>query len=105
MSEAMAVAGIEGPGTEDGADGPPVELGTPDEQIGAVIDVTSVVDKKRAALAAHGSQTADSFFLTMPDDLFAQFMGREAYVRVQDPSGQQGVEVDLLAGTGSTLLA
>jgi LmbE family N-acetylglucosaminyl deacetylase len=105
MGEAMAAAGIEGPGGEDGMDGPPVELGTPDEQIGAVIDVTSVVAKKRAALAAHGSQTADSFFLTMPEELFIQFMGREAYVRVLDPSGQQGVEDDLLAGTGSRLLA
>jgi len=103
MGEAMAAAGIEAPGSEE--DGPGLELGTPDEEIGAILDVTSFTTQKRAALAAHASQTADSFFLTMPEELFAEFFGREAYVRVFDPTGQEGVEDDLLAGTGRGTLA
>jgi N-acetyl-1-D-myo-inositol-2-amino-2-deoxy-alpha-D-glucopyranoside deacetylase len=99
MAEAMATEGIEGPQGPGGEDVPPSDLGTPDDQIGAVIDVSAHTAAKRAALAAHGSQTEGSFFLTLPEEVFERFFGTESYVRVQDPTGQVGVEDDLLAGT------
>jgi LmbE family N-acetylglucosaminyl deacetylase len=98
MREAMSQAGEELPeGDDDSTEGGPV--GVPDELIGAVLDISPWIGQKRAALAAHASQTTGSFFLTMSDELFATFLGREAYQRVADPTGQVGVEDDLLAGT------
>jgi LmbE family N-acetylglucosaminyl deacetylase len=74
------------------------QLGTPDEQIGAVIDVSGFVVEKRAALEAHASQTASSFFLQLPESAFHELFTEEWFVRVQDPTGQQGVEDDLFHG-------
>jgi N-acetyl-1-D-myo-inositol-2-amino-2-deoxy-alpha-D-glucopyranoside deacetylase len=96
MRSAMEAAGVEPPGDQDGEQ--VYDLGTPDEEIGAILDVSAFTEQKRAALVAHASQTADSFFLQMPAELFGRFFGREAYRRVQDPTGQRGVEDDLLAG-------
>ena len=76
----------------------PTEFGTDDELIGAVIDVSDVVAKKRASLAAHGSQTDSSFFLAMPEERFAQAFSNEAFVTVFDHTGTpEGVDDDLFA--------
>ena len=72
------------------------DIGTPDEQIGAIIDVSDYTAKKRAALAAHASQTESSFFLTLPESLFEEVFGSEWFVRVADPHAVDGVETDLL---------
>ena len=96
MRLAMEAAGLERPGDEDGEE--VYDLATPDDEIGAILDVSAYTDQKRAALEAHASQTADSFFLQMPPELFGRFFGREAYRRILAPTGQQGVEDDLLAG-------
>jgi hypothetical protein len=44
---------------------------------------------KRDAMRAHASQIAeDSFFLSMPDDLFATVWGQEWFIRVRpEPDG------------------
>ena len=76
----------------------PTEFGTDDELIGAVIDVSEVVGKKRASLAAHGSQTDSSFFLAMPEDRFAQAFSNEAFVTVFDHTTKpDGLDDDLFA--------
>jgi len=75
----------------------PSEFGTDDELIGAVVDVSGVVTKKRASLAAHGSQTDSSFFLAMPEERFAQAFSNEAFVRVLDHTGGVGIDDDLFA--------
>jgi len=95
MGEIVRAAGIEVPEDLDD-DGPPI--GTPDDQIGAIVDVSAHTAAKRAALAAHASQTESSFFLTLPEELFAEFFGSEWFVRVADPHATEGVETDLLAG-------
>ena len=105
FAEVMAEAGVEppeAPESTDGSDAP--EIGVPDDQIGAIINVASFVDTKRAALAAHASQTAQSFFLTMPVEMFRTVFAEEYFVRVL-PAGQQAVEDDLLAGTPGAGLA
>ena len=87
---------------EEGNDTPeeelPIEFGTDDDLIGAVIDVSEVVAKKRASLAAHGSQTDSSFFLAMPEERFAQAFSNEAFVSVFDHTGTpEGIDDDLFA--------
>jgi LmbE family N-acetylglucosaminyl deacetylase len=96
---ALREAEIEPPGgAEDDAgenQGPP---GTPDDEIGVVVDVSSAVDAKFDALAAHASQTESSFFLKMGRERFREFFGTEWFVRAVDPLGRSGVDHDLFAG-------
>jgi len=54
------------------------EFGMPQEELTHAIDVSAALDRKRASLMAHASQINDeSFFLAMPDDLFAMAFGTE----------------------------
>jgi LmbE family N-acetylglucosaminyl deacetylase len=76
-------------------DGEPFEMGTPDDQIGATINVRDFTDEKYDALAAHHSQIADSFWMKMTKDEFREAMGFESFVRVQDPHGRMGNVDDL----------
>ncbi len=85
-------------GPDVGADGEEIELGTPDEEIDAVVDVSSVTDAKFDALAAHASQIADSFWMKMSREEFAAVMGREWFVRAANPLGLTGVVDDIMAG-------
>ena len=85
----------EGPPTIDGE---PLDMGTPDEKIGATIDVSSVTDVKYDALAAHASQIGDSFWLKMSQEEFRQAMGTEWFVRVTNPQGLEGNVTDIFAG-------
>ncbi len=74
---------------EGGMDPPPeaeeaTNFGTPDDEVGAHIDCTSVVDRKFEALAAHGSQTDNSFFLNLGPAVFREVFSRESFVRALD---------------------
>jgi LmbE family N-acetylglucosaminyl deacetylase len=74
------------------------EMGTPDDQISATIDVSSVTDAKRDALAAHSSQIDDTFWLRMDREEFRRVMGTEWYLRVTNPKGLSGNVTDIFAG-------
>ena len=76
----------------------PFEMGTPDDQIGAAIDISAFTDYKFDALAAHHSQIADSFWMKMGREQFRAAMSTEWFVRVQDPNGHKGTVDDLFAG-------
>ena len=53
-------------------------IGVPEAQLHFRVDVTRVLDLKRRALACHASQVTDiGMMLSMPEDLFARFMGTE----------------------------
>ncbi|HVA22479.1 MAG TPA: PIG-L family deacetylase [Candidatus Micrarchaeia archaeon] len=87
-------------------DGPPTDPppGTPDEDVGYVVDIGTVVERKRQALLAHGSQSDNGLWLRMPAEAFHTEMGREAFVAVdpatlavQAPDGE-GPQPDLFAG-------
>lgn len=57
-------------------------FGTPDAEITTAVDVSSVIDVKRAAMQAHASQiTDDSFFMSMPEPMFARAFGTEWFIR------------------------
>ena len=61
-------------------------FGTPAAQITHAVDVSSVVDRKRRAMAAHRSQISEeSFFLSMPEDRFAMAFGTEWFIRQDMP--------------------
>jgi LmbE family N-acetylglucosaminyl deacetylase len=62
-------------------------VGVPSVFITTALDVRPVIGEKRAALAAHQSQVAEtSWALTMPDPTFAEVYGYEFYVR-RGPAG------------------
>jgi LmbE family N-acetylglucosaminyl deacetylase len=71
----------------DPPDGPPEgmdEMGEPASRLTTEIDVSRWIETKRGAMRAHASQIGeDSFFLAMPDDVFATVWGREWYIRVR----------------------
>lgn len=68
------------PGEDD--DGQNGEIGVPDAAITAAIDVSRVIDRKRAAMEAHGSQIGpDSWFLALPPESFLTVFGTEWYIR------------------------
>jgi LmbE family N-acetylglucosaminyl deacetylase len=59
------------------------DLGVDDAIITTTVDVTGVLDRKRAAMAAHASQIPESsFFLAMPDDAFRRTFATEWFVRL-----------------------
>lgn len=75
----------------DEADGPDLdftELGSPGHLITTTVDVSSYLDQKRKAMAAHASQISEeSFFLKMGPEAFAATWGREWYIRRGAPEG------------------
>jgi hypothetical protein len=56
------------------------------------------VAHKKAALAAHASQTGDFFLLRLPEDLLEVALGTESFLR-PDADGPVG-ESDLFSGLG-----
>lgn len=73
------------------------QMGKPGSEITAKIDVTAYLTVKRAAMRAHASQISEqSFFLSMPDDVFRAMFGTEWAIR--DGQGPGITETDLMAG-------
>jgi len=61
------------------------EFGSPEAVITHAVDVSSVVDVKKAAMAAHRSQIGpDSFFFKMPPDVFAAAFGTEWFIALEE---------------------
>jgi LmbE family N-acetylglucosaminyl deacetylase len=94
LAEMLAEAGVESPIDLDANP----DFGTADELITTIVDCSAVAKRKFASLAAHGSQSDNIFFLEMGEELFANVMGSESFVRVIDPTGSPVPEDDLFAG-------
>ncbi len=76
-----------------------VEMGTPDEDIDAAIDVSEVNGFKFDALAAHASQIGESnFWMEMGRERFREMMRTEWFVRARNPKGLTGCVTDIFAG-------
>jgi N-acetyl-1-D-myo-inositol-2-amino-2-deoxy-alpha-D-glucopyranoside deacetylase len=78
-------------------------FGTPDEEIGAVIDAHEYADRKTAALQAHATQIPPTSWLyTIASNYGAEFMGVEHYTLARGAkgpgTGPYGWEGDLFAG-------
>ena len=91
-AEARAAADPDAPRTIENP------LGVEEEELTTCVDVRDYVDVKRKAMRAHASQiTEESFFLTMPEELFAEGFGREWFILRGAPKGEP-LETDLFAG-------
>jgi LmbE family N-acetylglucosaminyl deacetylase len=81
----------EAPNTDDGN-----PFGMAETELTTAVDVTGFVSNKRAAMRAHRSQITDgSFFLEMPEEMFAMSFGTEWFIRQGHPVG---ISEDWLAG-------
>lgn len=89
MQRATEETDVELPG---GAPDPVVDaetelFGTSEALITTFVDVRELLDRKRAAMAAHASQIAESsFFLALPDEWFSAGFGTEWFIRRDAPS-------------------
>jgi LmbE family N-acetylglucosaminyl deacetylase len=73
------------------------EIGKPEAEITAAVDVSKYVSVKRAAMRAHPSQiTEDTFMLAMSDEAFLSAFGTEWFIRAGQGPGI--TETDLMAG-------
>lgn len=60
------------------------EFGSPEAVITHAVDVTTAIDIKRAAMAAHRSQIGpDSFFFMMPPEVFTAAFGTEWFIELE----------------------
>src|ERR1700761_808636 len=67
-------------------------------RITTTIDIRPVLERKRAALFAHGSQIEDSWFSKVPSEIAEQAFGYEYFIRISDTTGAPLPEDDLFAG-------
>jgi LmbE family N-acetylglucosaminyl deacetylase len=70
-------------------------------RITTTADIRSVLERKRSALFAHGSQIQDSWFSKIPEEIAEQAFGYEYFIRVKDTTGSPLPEHDLFAGLRS----
>lgn len=76
-----------------------IPMGVPDEELGAVIDVSEFLDRKMEALHQHVSQLdPSSFFLNTPPEFGEKIFGTEWFVRQRSDVAGGGIEDDLFAG-------
>jgi LmbE family N-acetylglucosaminyl deacetylase len=86
MIEASRAAGVDPGGELDDFDpaGPADDgnpMGMPEAELTLAVDVTPHLAAKRDAMRCHRSQISDtSFFLEMPDDVFAMSFGTEWFI-------------------------
>jgi LmbE family N-acetylglucosaminyl deacetylase len=67
-------------------------------RITTTVDIRPVLERKRAALFAHGSQINDSWFSKIPAEIAEQAFGYEYFIRAVDTTGSPIPEDDLFAG-------
>ena len=70
-----------------------------EERITTTIDIRPVLERKREALFAHGTQiNGDSWFGKIPPEIVEEAFGYEYFIRVADTTGAPLPEDDLFAG-------
>src|SRR5581483_3055692 len=67
-------------------------------RVTTTIDVRSVIQRKREALFAHGSQIEDSWFSKLPPEVAETAFGEEYFIRAADSTGAPLPEDALFAG-------
>jgi LmbE family N-acetylglucosaminyl deacetylase len=100
LREAMQAAGIEMPPPPARMLEPEVirQMEEAEQRITTSVDTTAVAPRKREALAAHGSQLDQSWWVRFPDDAFVEVFGHETFIRAEDRTGAPIPEDDLFAG-------
>jgi LmbE family N-acetylglucosaminyl deacetylase len=69
-----------------------------EQRITTTVDIREVLERKRDALFAHGSQMSESWFSKIPRDVAEVTFGREHFIRAADTTGAPLPEDDLFAG-------
>lgn len=88
------------PAARDMATTLPDDFGTPEAELTTAVDVSEYLDRKRAAMAAHASQIGpESFFLSVPDEIYPEAFGTEWFVRL-DSSAEPLSETSLFGDDG-----
>jgi LmbE family N-acetylglucosaminyl deacetylase len=95
--DALREAGEEVPNWEEDAERSRRSLES-EARITTTIDIRPVLDRKRQALFAHGSQIDNSWFSKIPTDVAEQAFGYEYFIRAVDTTGAPIPETDLFAG-------
>ena len=96
--EALRAAGVDVPDWEEDGERTRRALES-EERITTTVDIRPVLDRKREALFAHGTQVnGDSWFGKIPPDVVEAAFGYEYFIRVADTTGAPLPEDDLFAG-------
>jgi len=96
--EALREAGAEVPQWEEDEERTRRQLES-EQRITTTIDIRPVLERKRAALFAHGTQVnGDSWFGKIPPEVVEGAFGYEYFIRVADTTGAPLPEDDLFAG-------
>jgi LmbE family N-acetylglucosaminyl deacetylase len=96
--EALRAAGAEVPDWEEDEERTRRALES-EERITTTIDIRPVLERKRKALFAHGTQiNGDSWFGKVPPEVIEAAFGYEYFIRVADTTGAPLPEDDLFAG-------
>jgi LmbE family N-acetylglucosaminyl deacetylase len=98
--EALREQGMEVPDFEDPDQETLRRAAASEERITSTVDIRQVLDRKRDALYAHGSQIQDSWFSKIPREIGEAAFGRESFIRASDRTGAPLPEDDLFAGLG-----
>ncbi len=96
--EALRAAGAEVPAWENDEERTRRAVES-EERITTTIDIRPVLERKREALFAHGTQiNGDSWFGKIPPEIVEEAFGYEYFIRVADTTGAPLPEDDLFAG-------
>ena len=96
--EALRELGEEVPGPRDITDEMRAQMEEAERRITTMVDIRSVLDRKREALVTHSSQIQDSWFSKIPADIATEAFGFETFIRASDTTGAPLPEDDLFAG-------
>jgi len=98
INDALREAGVEVPEWEESPEALQQAIEA-EQRITTTVDIRAVLDRKRDALFAHGSQIGEaSWFSKIPADVAQEAFGREHFIRAGDTTGAPLPEDDLFAG-------
>jgi len=98
INDALREAGVEVPEWEESPEALQQAIEA-ERRITTTVDIRAVLDRKRDALFAHGSQIGEaSWFSKIPADVAQEAFGREHFIRAGDTTGAPLPEDDLFAG-------
>lgn len=98
LRDALLEAGVEPPADFEMDDAGRAVLDAIDARITTTLDATAFAEQVHAALHAHRSQIAESWFAQIPLSAFAAAFGHGNYIRAFDATGAPTPETDLFAG-------
>jgi LmbE family N-acetylglucosaminyl deacetylase len=98
INDALREAGVDVPDFEETPEALQQAIEA-EQRITTTVDIRAVLDRKRDALFAHGSQMGEAtWFSKIPGDVAQDTFGHEHFIRAADRTGAPLPEDDLFAG-------